>query len=400
MKIRQLALRNIAHASARTIALMLLVALLAMSLFGGSMVIRSLQNGLASLNARLGADIICVPSSAKSKVNLDQLLLTGTTGYFYMKGSYLDQLATIDGVEQLSAQIFLASMRADCCSAAIQVIGIDSETDFTVQPWIAESYGRALQTGELVVGSRVTSGVGESIRIYEQNCPVVARLAKTGTAMDTAVYCTMDTLRMLLEAARSLGHDLQIDGDPADVISAVYIKVSSDTTVEAVTNDINLHVRKVEAASTRTMLSGISDSLDGVAGMVSLLIAAIWCLIFLVLIMAFAMLARERRREFAVLRMIGMSRDMLARTALLESLLISMAGGVAGIGVGAVILFSFSTLIESSLGLPYLMPGMATAMLCALLTIAVVLVMGPLSSAWAVHRLSRVDTGTILREAN
>lgn len=400
MKASHLPVYNLRHFPVRTAALLLLVALLAMSLFCGSIVITSLQNGLDSLNARLGADIICIPATARSKVNTDNLLLTGTTGYFYMKSGYLDTLAKIDGVEQISAQLFLASMRADCCSVAIQVIGIDQQTDFTVQPWIAQSYGTALGDCELAVGSRVTSGVGESIRIYGVNCPVVARLASTGTAMDTAVYCSMDTLRALLEAARDLGHNLQIDGDPEDVISAVYIRVSPDTTVEAVTNDINLHVRKVEAVSTRTMLSGISDSLDGVSGTVSLLIAAVWVLVFVVLILAFAMLAHERKKEFAVLRVMGMSRRMLAGTALVETMILSAAGGVLGAGMGALVVFPFSTLIETRLGLPYLTPDAAQIALYALLSLAAVLLIGPLSSAWAVFRLSHVDTGLILREAD
>ena len=400
MKTIRLSCRNLRHASARTAALTLLVALLAMSLFGGCMVIGSLQNGLSSLNARLGADIICIPKTARSKVNTDNLLLTGTTGYFYMKSSTMDQLAEIEGVEKISGQLYLASMRADCCSTAIQVIGIDQETDFTVQPWIAQGYGKVLGDGEFVVGSRVTSGVGESIRIYGKNCPVVARLASTGTAMDTAVYCTMDTLRMLLEAAKELGHDLQIGGDPADIISAVYIKVKPDSTVEAVTNDINLHVRKVEAASTKNMLSEISDSLDGVQHVISVLIVAIWVLAFLVLVLAFAMLAHERKGEFAVLRVIGMSRGMLARTALMESVFISTIGGVLGIGIGAVMICSFGTLIETQLGLPYLMAGFAQIAVYALMTLIAVLVIGPVSSAWAILRLSRVDTGTILREGS
>lgn len=400
MKANQLPFRNLRHFRARTVALLVLIALMAMSLFCGSVVMSSLNNGLSSLNARLGADIICIPASARSKVNIDEILLTGTTGYFYMKSSYLQQLSEIDGVEQISAQLFLASMRADCCSVAIQVIGIDQQTDFTVQPWIHESYGTALKDGELAVGSQVTSGVGESIRIYGVNCPVVARLASTGTAMDTAVYCTMDTLRMLLSAARDLGHDLQINGDPEDWISAVYIKVSQDTTVEAVTNNINLHVRKVKAASTKNMLSGISDSLDGVSKTIFALIVAVWVLVFAVLMLAFSMLARERKKEFAVLRMIGMSRSALAGTALAEAQLISIGGAIAGVCLGELVVFPFSTLIETQLSLPYLMPGVSQIILYALLSLAAVMLIGPLSAAWAVFRLSRVDVGTILREAN
>ena len=62
------------------------------------------------------ADIIVVPSSAKSKVNLDNLFLQGTTGYYYMDRSVLERVAARDDVERVSAQVFMASLRADCCS--------------------------------------------------------------------------------------------------------------------------------------------------------------------------------------------------------------------------------------------------------------------------------------------
>ena len=45
----------------------LLTAVLALSGFGGSGVVRSLRSGLESLEARLGADIIVMPATAESK---------------------------------------------------------------------------------------------------------------------------------------------------------------------------------------------------------------------------------------------------------------------------------------------------------------------------------------------
>ena len=173
---RTLPVKNLTRRPGRTAALLLLVALLAFSLFGGSVVVESLQNGLTSLEGRIGADVIVVPYSAKSKVNLQQILLDGTTGYFYMDADYLDQLAEIDGVAQLSPQLYLASLRADCCSVSVQVIGFDPETDFSVQPWISRSYGQSLGLMDAVVGSEVNADIGESIIIYKQKVRVVARL--------------------------------------------------------------------------------------------------------------------------------------------------------------------------------------------------------------------------------
>ena len=398
MKMKRLPLRNLMARSGRTAALALMVAFLSLSLFGGSAVVLSLRSGLRSLEARLGADIIVVPSSAKSKVNLDNLFLQGTTGYYYMDRSVLERVAARDDVERVSAQVFMASLRADCCSIPVQVIGIDQDTDFSVQPWIAESCRQRLSERDVVVGCKVNVVPGESIRIYGTNCPVVARLAPTGTGLDTAVYCSMETVALLLNAAKELGHDLKLTGDPKDVISAVYVKVRDGADAAAVAGDIKLHVRKTEAVATKSMITGVSDSLAGVSSAISMLIVVVWILAFLLLIVVFGMMIAERKREFAILRVLGMNRRMLSGMVLKESLIVSAVGGAAGIAAASLMIFPFSGLLEQKLGLPFLMPGAGTLLGLAALAMAASLLAGPASAAWAAFRVSNVDTGIILRE--
>ena len=86
MKRGSLAIKNLLRKPGRTAALVILTALLALSVFGGSVVVGSLRQGLNSLESRLGADIIVVPSSAQSKASFQNMLLQGTIGAFYMDG--------------------------------------------------------------------------------------------------------------------------------------------------------------------------------------------------------------------------------------------------------------------------------------------------------------------------
>jgi len=389
---------NLTRKPGRTTALVLLTALLALTVFGGSIVILSLRGGLNSLENRLGADVIVVPSTAKSKTNLEQILLQGTTGYFYMDREKLDRILSTDGVESASPQLFLASLRASCCSVPVQVIGFDQDTDFTVRPWITESYSRILNKKEVAVGCRVSAGIGESIRIYGVNCPVVARLAETGTGLDTAVYCSQETLQLLLDAARDLGHDLKISGSSENVISAVYIKVRDGFDAQKVADDINIHIRKVEAVSTKSMLTGVSDSLKAVSGTITWLIAVLWILALVILFIVFAMMVNERRRELAVYRLLGMSRKMLSSMIMKESLLCSLTGALCGTALGAALVFPFTTLIEQSLKLPYLTPSAGIIVLCAGLALAITVISGSAASLRTAQKLSRVDPGTTLRE--
>ena len=397
---RKLPLRNLLRHPGRTTALTVLVAFLALSLFAGSAIVMSLNNDLHSLENRLGADLIVVPATARGKVDPEKIYLQGTTGYYYMSAAKLDEIRGMDGVEQASGQVYLASLRADCCSVPIQVIGFDPETDFTIQPWIGERLKTGLGDLEVVAGSRVNAGINETIRIYGQSCLVVARLAPTGTGLDTAVYCTMNTMATLLQAARDLNHDLKIDGDPAQVVSAVYVKAAPGQADRLATRIKQTRSPKVTVIQTRTVTTDVEQSLGGVAHTIKVLIVCIWILALILLTAAFLLLGGERRREFATLRALGMSRRGLAGLALKEALLVSLFGGVIGIGLALLFLIPFSGLIESALNLPFLQPGWQSMMLLAAVTLLAVCAAGPLASMLSARRLSRVDIGTIMREGN
>ena len=399
MKNGSLSLKNLVRKPGRTIALVLLTAFLSLAVFGGSVVVLSLRGGLRSLEARLGADIILVPSEAQSKVSFQNMFLQGTTGAFYMDASALDKAMEVEGVEKAAPQTFLASLKADCCSIRIQVIGIDPPLDFTVQPWISGSLTRELGDMDVAVGCKVEAGMGETIRIYEQRCKVVARLEPTGTGLDTAVYCNMDTMNTLLRAAEEKGVSHRIESGDS-VISAVYVKVRDGCDIDDVCSRLNGHVRKVTAVRTRSMITGVSDSLAGISRTVALLIAAVWLLAFIVLLLAYVLIIRERTTEFAVLRLVGASRGMLSRMVLAESALCGLLGGLAGTGLAALLIFPFARLIESTLKLPYLMPDTGIVLLMAAGTVLLSAAVAALASVLAAVRLSRVDPGTALREGN
>ena len=397
MKILPLSVKNLTRRPGRTFSLSLLTALLALAVFGGSSVVLSLRSGLRSLEARLGADIILVPSEAQSKVSFQNMFLQGTTGAFYMDASAAEKALEVPGVEKTAPQTFLASLKADCCSVKIQVIGIDPEKDFTVQPWISRSLTGSLGDMEVAVGCRVEAGIGESLRIYGQSCRVVACLEPTGTGLDTAVYCNMDTMGVLLSAAEAKGISHRISSGDNSVVSAVYVKVKDGYDVDTVNSALTGKLRKVTAVRTRSMITGVSDSLAGVSRTVTVMIVVVWVLAFAILLLAYFMIVRERSREFAVLRLLGASRRMLGRMALLESALCGLAGGAAGTLLAAVGVFSFSSLIESSLGLPYLAPPLPVLLALSGGTVLLSAAVSACAGVYAARRLSRADPGTVLR---
>lgn len=394
-----LPVKNLAGKPVRTTALVLLTALLSLTIFGGTLIIKSLRSGLDSLESRLGADIMIVPYEATAASRLENIVLQGNTGYFYMDDSIYDKVADFEGVGQISAQFFLASTSSGCCSIPVQIIGFAPETDFTIQPWIRRSYGGQLGDLDIVVGSDLNAFVGDHLSFYGVDCRVAAKLDKTGTSYDTAVFTNENTIKTLINSSVERGmNDFKVD--PDSVVSCILINVDDEHTVEEVLNDINIHVRKVKAVQTKDMITGISDSLKGVSKMIGGLVAAVWVLGLIILLLAFTMSVNERKKEFAVLRVVGASQRKLSSIVLSEAVMTCLSGSFAGTVLGLIIIIPFNKFIEELLGLPFLLPAAWQIVLFFAAAIAVSVIAGAAAAGISAYRISRIDTGLILRGDN
>ena len=395
-----IAYRNVRRRPVRTAVLLVLTALLSLAVCGGTLLVSGLQKGLGSLEARLGADIMVVPYEARTKSNLESIVLQGNPGYFYMDNSRYEKIRGLDGIGQISAQFYLASASSGCCSIPVQIIGFDPETDFTVLPWLKRSYDGNLQAGDIVVGNDLNAFPGGTLTFYGIDCHVAAKLDKTGTYYDSAVFTNIDTIQQLIGSSLDKGMNDFAGTDPQKVVSTVLINVAEGYSPEEVMNDINIHVKKVKAVQTKEMISGISRSLQGTSDVIGVLIAAVWVLGLVILLLAFTMSVNERKREFAVLRVIGASQGKLASIVMQEALLTGLCGSVLGTGLALVGMLGFRTAVSEQIGLPFLLPGAGQTALLAVMSILAVLLAGILAAAVCAYRISRVDTALILRGDN
>lgn len=392
---------NLIKKPARSIALLILSAFLAVSAFGGSLAVMSLRNGIDSLESRLGADIIVVPYEAATQGSYESVILQGNPGAFYMSNSVIGEISEeIEGIEKLSAQYFLVSAKAGCCSVKVQIIGFDPETDFSVMPWIERSYGKELSDGDVIVGAMVEVSTGDDIKLFDQKVNVVGQLERTGTELDTAIYCNVNTVKQLMQAAQVKQLVDYNGSDPDKVISSVLIKVRGDYDIDDVTSDINLHVRGIKAIRAKSMISSVSDSLSGVSSAIGVLIAVIWVLSLIIMAIAFSMINNERKKEFAVLRVLGASRGMLSKIVFKEALMLTFAGGVCGILLTLLIGALFSDSLTSSIGVPFLLPSVGTMAVVGAVTAAATMLAGALTAAISARKVSKQDTGLILRGDN
>lgn len=390
--------QNLCHRSGRFALLLLFAVFFAAAVFGGTILIFSMQRGMQVLESRLGADVVVMPASARTQFNINSVLLQGTPGYFYMDAKVMDQVAAIQGVERVSPQLFLASMTADCCSASLQIVGFDPATDFVIQPWIKETYDGKIEDGDIVIGCNVRFTEDRMLKFFDVECRVVAQLAKTGSNLDNAVYANADTVRRLIASSQSRGMNQYNSFDPDKVISTVLVKVKEGHDIEKVRDDIKVNVRHIKAVAAKNLISDISSGLTGLADMIGLFVGVIWGLCVLIMMIVFTMVMNERKREFAVLRVMGTSRRMLAGLVVGEAMLLNLMGGVVGILLAGLVTSLFHHAIRILLGVPFLLPPLSSIALLAGGTLLASVLAGGLISALVAYHISSLDTSLILRE--
>jgi putative ABC transport system permease protein len=399
-KYTNLSILNLTRRPGRTAALVILTFLLSFSAMAGFLMVSGLKSGLNSLESKLGADIMVVPYEATTKSTFSNMILQGNPGYFYMSENVLDKLGNIEGIGQVSSQFYLASTSSGCCDYKVQIIGYDPNSDFTIGPWLKDNYSGTVSDYEIIVGNQLNAFPGDTLRFFDVNCTVVAKLDETGSYLDTAVYANMNTIKAMIDGAKNNGMHTFDNVNSDNLVSSILINVADGYSVDEVMNDINIHVRKVEAVRTQNMISNVSDGLANISGIVTILVGAIWLLTLIILILVFTMIGNERKKEFAILRGMGASRKELSLIMTKESFYVCIIGSVIGALLGTVTIVLFANFVRSSLSLPFLTSSDLSIICLFIISVAVSIFAGVCSSLGCVRKVSKVDTALILRGDN
>lgn len=397
---RSLSYQNMVRRPGRTAVLVIVSLFLSFSILAGTLIVSGLRSGLNSLETRLGADIMVVPYEATTKNDFSNILLQGTTGTFYMDKSVEDVLAQIDGVGQMSSQFYLATAKASCCSSRLQIISYDPETDFTVSPWIRNNRSGDPGYLEIVVGSELNVEPGEQMKFYGTIVTVKAKLDQTGTYLDTAVFTTDETIKTLIQAAKDTKMVDFGDKSPDSIISCVLINVVEGYDIEDVAVYISTHVQGVKAIQTQAYVTDITGSMKSISRMIGGLVVAVWVLAIVILMLAFVLITNERKKEFAVLRVIGASRRKLSHIIMKEALMINVIGSAIGAVAAVILVEVLQSAIHSSLGMPFLLPGIPAVAMLVVISFVLSAAAGSVAALVSARRISKIDPALILRGDN
>lgn len=392
----EIALLNIKNKSARSTSLIVLTFLLSFILFTSGFLIYSLKGGTKSLANRLGADIILVPEGYDAKV--EGSILRGEPSSFFMDEDLINRVKKLEGVKEVTPQLFLATMPASCCSFPVQLIGFDEETDFLVKPWLESQGGLPLNDHEVVAGYNVIGSVDEEVKFFDQKFKIKARLLKTGMGFDNTVFLNMNTARILAEKYKEkIGLDEDLSKDK---ISSIMIKI--DQAIDA--NDIQNAIRKefrddgVFPILSKSMINEIRSSMENIFTYIYVLIALVLLLIFLILFTAYSMSLKERKREFATLRILGAKKKLLNEILIKEVLMLNAFGAVLGSIAALFVSILFSNWFSESFKMPFLTPSFVVLFIILLLVFTIVMLTAFLSVIVPIMKMNKEELALLLKE--
>ncbi|UQA78584.1 ABC transporter permease [Gardnerella vaginalis] len=396
--LKRLPLENLKQKPLRTAALIVVSACLAAVFFGGSLISLNLSNGLSSMRARLGADIMVIPQNTYNRA--EALLTNGGSSTFYFTNNIEDFVRKSKGVEKASVQTYISSLSAGCCAEKLQIIGFDPTSDFVIAPWIYSQHKSELKKGQMIAGANVLVSYKNTVRLYGHEWPIVAQLAKTGTSLDNSVFVNRDTIPAVIKYSSKVGHTAIPAKYARKAVSAVLVKVRKGFSAQKVAENI----RKTSGIKSLGVVfpSGITEqtkkSLEVLNKAIFLGILAFWLVGVLILVCVFASSTSERKREFASLRILGANRRMLLKMVARESSAIGFGGGVIGVAFASLILFPYNVVISQQLQLPYLESNVWFVCALSAVSVAFSLASVLVTSAIIVGRIASREAYLTLRD--
>lgn len=397
MSIFGLALRNIRGSSFRSLVVFLCVMGVAGFLVSTTLIIRGAEHSLNVGIQRLGADIVVVPEGAQAKV--ETALLMGKPTDVWMPKQKLDDIARVQNVGAVSPQIYLKSLYGAACCAVWEMFLVvyDPETDFTIRPWLERELGRGLRKGEVIGGSHIFVPPGEKyIRLYGYDLTLKGNLGATGTGLDQTLFFTQETAQDMARASLTSA-EVPLKLLP-DSISAVMVKVVPGADRHKVALTVLQDVLGVVPMESPSLFGEFRKQMTGLLWGFVAILSVFWVLAAVLIGLVFSMAANERSREIAVLRALGATPLFVFRAVLSEAMLVSLGAGLLGVILAAFSVYLFQDFITSSLGMPFLFPGLTSFLLLVAGGVAFALATVTLAAFFPALRVSRQEAAIAMRE--
>lgn len=371
-------------------------------LFALMLLYSGVQKGMELSEARGGAEVMVIPPLAESEISDRTLLFTGAPDAVYMTKDVYEEVLKVEGVEAATAQFFAQTIDEDCCSTSepSRVVGLDPETDWTVQPLTEYDLSQGLADDEIIVGDDIkTEG---QVYILGRVFTVVGRLERMGSDVDNTMYVSMNTARELALENEANAPLWEEKGQPEQLISAVLVKIDpslSGEDRERVIRHLG-YVDYARAIERSDIMEDAQQSLSEVFG-IMLLAGGLMLVVCLVQLLArFYQMAWDRKSELALYRAVGASKSDLAVLIAGEAGALGAGGVVMGLLAGMGLYLGIQGWLAGFEAFPFVAPGVVQIVLFALAILVVFALLLLVSIAAPLRQIGRIDPSLAMQQSD
>lgn len=368
--------------------------------FAGTVLMRSIDRSMAVGFTRLGADLMVVPEGALTNITAALLVVEPTD--LVLDAGLLDR-AGIASLGRVAAQKVVRVARSGVGSQheAVDLVGFEPARDFTVQPWLVERINRPLLPGDVILGAGRDGVVGTQLLIFGKPHTIYGRLGRTGVGThERGLFLSFGTLDALAPAIAAATGGKPSPALAPGKVSGFLAELAPGASPLEARFALLSTVKGIKVVSGDSTLSGIrqglSALLDGLLVLIALMVAGLALLVGVL----FSAIVTERRGELGLLKAIGARRGQVLGLMVTEAMLATGAGGLLGVGLGALALRLFERALVRQLdavGLPFAWIGALDVAAFALAAIALAALVGGLGVFVPAWRASRRDVYDLVR---
>ncbi len=393
MTLLHLALRGLMGRPFRNLLVGLFVLVLTGFLLGTTVVLRGMEKGLRAGMGRLGADIVVIPYDVTEEAQRE-VLAGRLAGGDSMPASTLGKIREMGAVERATPQLHLLTIKGLPYSTPgeLFLVAFDPETDFTVLPWLKSRPAKPIGIGD-AVGGALIHGIEPSrhLSINGHELVLAGHLEPTGIWLDRALFVTFETAQDMI-AKGAISGELS-----TDMLTSIVVDLKPGYDAARTAIEMLLVAPGVWAVRAPTLMTTLASQRAGLIQSIFLALGIIWALAVVLTGFVFSIIVHERRREIGMLRAVGASRNFVFQLFLMEGAFPAVGGGLAGIILGAFLLYSLwsrlAAILKVELLLPPL-PGLAAAAIGSFVIALVLVLPGILYPA---IRASRLDPAVAMR---
>ncbi|MBQ3665087.1 MAG: FtsX-like permease family protein [Lachnospiraceae bacterium] len=389
------ALQRINHQRFRSLIFFFLVFIASTCIFGTDVFMENMESGVKHAENKIGADIIVVPSDYSDDAK--EVLFEGNACTILFQNSPVEKIKTVEGVKHVSEQLYLKTLKMDCCSAAgVQIIAIDIHSDFAVGEWLKNKGIEKLGEDELIVGSDCGLQVDEKIGFYDRIFTVAAVLEETGMGYDESAFISFEAANKITANPqyKELFHEKT--GLSSMVLIDVDERYETDTVQK---NIINISYNDgVSVYSTSRLAEKLVRQVNYFHCLSYIMNAFVILLATVALFSLITVSFHQRRNQVGSLLSVGIGKKKIMQVFLIEYIYLMLAGIVSGIILTIVFLLPLHSVIKQTLHLPYIFIGFYRIAFLSFKTIGINFAILLLALSFSFYQIMKLEPAILAEE--